>query len=161
MRTCSCTPPLASVERLVNESLATYQISALSVQPFPRYKKGAHARTFSCTPPLTFAKRLANGCLKIYQISAQSVKPFPRYGEGGISARAHVDVPFPMTCAISISAWSLNTRQIWLKSADPFLIYSLAANFDILHAARAICEGDTPNEPNLPVSNFFNRLTTL
>ena len=44
MHTCRCTPALASVKRLANGSLTTYQISAQSILSFPRYGKGARAR---------------------------------------------------------------------------------------------------------------------
>ena len=50
-----------------------------------------------------------------------------------------------MTCVICIAAWSLNTHQIWSQSAEPFLSYSSAANFDTLHAARATCHSGYPD----------------
>ena len=40
VRTCSSTRPVTSVKRLGNVSLTTYQISAQSVQPFPRCRQG-------------------------------------------------------------------------------------------------------------------------
>ena len=45
------------------------------------------------------------------------------------------------------------THQIWSQSAEPFLSYSLAANFDTSHAARATCQGEPPNEPIPTVIN--------
>ena len=40
VRAHSYTPPITFVKRLTNESLIMYQISAQSVQPFPRYGNG-------------------------------------------------------------------------------------------------------------------------
>ena len=54
-----------------------------------------------------------------------------------------------MTYLICIAAWSLNIYQIWTQSAELFLRYSLATNFDTLRAARATYLGaPPPNDPN-------------
>ena len=55
LRTCSCAPPLTSAKRLADGFLSTHQISAQSVQPFPRYGNGAHLHvlTCRCTAPMT------------------------------------------------------------------------------------------------------------
>ena len=150
---CAVTHALVHVSsilcKMLSGPLTAHQVSAPSVQPFPRYKKG-DAYVQVC-PSLPFVKSLANGPLTTYQISAQSVQPLPRYGEEDTSARAHVCTCWctpPMTCITCIAAWSLNTYHIWSLSAEPFLSYSLAANFDTLHAVRSICDGDPPNEPN-------------
>ena len=94
-----------------------------------------HVRKCRRTPPWTLVKRLANGSLTTHQISAQSVQPFPRYGNW---AYLHVRTCrcSPMTCVIFITVWSPIKYQIRSQSAEPS--QSSAANFDSLHAARAI-----------------------
>ena len=64
---------------------------------------------------------------------------------------ARADVLHPRTCVICVAPWSLNTHQIWSQSAEPFLSYSLAANFDTHHSARATRQGDPQKEANLTV----------
>ena len=41
------------------------------------------------------------------------------------------------------------------QSVQPFLSYSLAGNFDTLHAARATRQAHTPNERSLVAVNFY------
>ena len=119
-------------------------------------KGGAHLRTCSCAPLLTSTKSMANEFLTTYRISAQSVQPFLRCRKGvHLNVRTCRCTP-PTNCVICTAAWSLDTHQIWSLCAEPFLIYSLAANFDTLHSARANYEGYLPNEPNTVVRNFNN-----
>ena len=59
---CSCRYPQSCVKCIASGHLATYQISAHSIQPFPRYEKES-ARACSCAP--FFAKSLANGSLTL------------------------------------------------------------------------------------------------
>ena len=91
VRTCRCTPPLSSVKRIANWSLTTHQISAQSVQPFPRYgTQGniytcarAHVRTCRCTPPMTCGICIATWALTTHQIWWQSAQPFLSYSLAG------------------------------------------------------------------------------
>ena len=79
---------------------------------------------------------------------------FSRDRKWGMYVHLHVCNTPPITCVICIAAWSLNTHRIWSLSAKPFLSYSLAANFDTPHAARATCEGHSPNKPNRLLETF-------
>ena len=111
------------------------------------YEKGgtsarANVRRCRCIPPMTCVICIATWSLNTYRSVAQCLQSFPRYEKG-----AHLHVltcrcTVPMTCVICIATWSLNAHQIWSLSAEVFLSYSLAANFDIPHAARATCKGD-------------------
>ena len=60
-----------------------------------------------------------------------------------------------MTCRICVATWGLNTNQIWWQSAQPFLSYSLAGDFDTLRAARATSQTDPSNESSLVAVNFY------
>ena len=102
--------------------------------------RDTHVRTCNCTRSSTSVKRLANGPLTTYQNTRNPSSRF-RYGKQGTcgtSARAHMRTctcTTTMTCAICTTTWSLNTHKIWSQSAESFLSYGLAANFDTLHAA--------------------------
>ena len=50
VRTCTCTTSLTFVKRQTNGSLTTHQISAQSVQPFPRYLKGVRTCARAAIP---------------------------------------------------------------------------------------------------------------
>ena len=82
--TCTCIPPLTFVERQANGSLITNQISAHSVQPFPRYAKGdisprAHVRYCRCTPPMACVICIATWTLNTHPIWLLSAHSFLSY----------------------------------------------------------------------------------
>ena len=96
-----------------------------------------------------------SGLLTMHEISAQSVQPFPKYEKGGTSACARIQMYPIMTCVICIATWAANTHQIWSQPAEQFLSYSLAANFETLHAARVTRQTGPTNEPNPAVSSSY------
>ena len=59
--------------------------------------------------------------------------------KGDTSARAHVQMYHTHGLSNMHRYLPVNTLMICSRSAQPLLSYSLAANFDILHAARATC----------------------
>ena len=81
-------PPSTVVKRLTNGSRTTYQISPLSIQPFPRYGKGAHlhVRKGKCTASMTCAICIATWSLTTHQIWSLSAEPFLSYS---LAANGH------------------------------------------------------------------------
>ena len=71
------------------------------------------------------------------------------------SARAHAQMR-PTNDLWDMHRYLVSNRTpTFVASAEPFLSDSLAIHFDILHAARATCLADPPNEPNPVAVNFY------
>ena len=99
---CSCGYPSFCVKRIASGPLTTHQVSAQSIQPFPRYEKRCACAHVHLHPTITFSKVTSYWVSNYKPDFSQSVQPFPRCGKGGASARAHVQM-YP-TCAICIAA---------------------------------------------------------
>ena len=100
-------------------------------------------RTCCCAPFFFCKKSLANGLQTTHQISAQSVQPLTRYGKGDTSACTHVQLN-PTHDLRNTHRCLASKHTPNLVSAEPFLSYSLAANFDTLPAACVTCQGNVP-----------------
>ena len=151
----SCEHPPSCVKRKASGSPLTHQFQHNPSSRSRDTEKGC-ACAHTCTPPVTFIKRQTNGSLTTYKISAQSVQALTRRKRGTHLHVCTCRCTPPMPCALCAASWSLSTHQIWPQLAEPFLSYSLSANFDTLHAARTTWEGNPSNEPNTVVINFYN-----
>ena len=100
MRTCSYAPPSFFAKSPASGSLTTYQISAQSTQPFPRYGKGGtsarvYVRTCIGNPPVTCVICVAARSPNAHQILSPSAHPFLSY-----SLAANFDNPSLCTCHV-------------------------------------------------------------
>ena len=111
---------MTRVKRFAKGYLAAHQLSAQSVQSFPKCVK--RVSTSSVDVGTVVHPTIANGSLATHQISAN---PSSRALDAKIGcARTHVQLYPSHDLCDSIATWSLSTHHIWSQSAGPFLRYS-------------------------------------
>ena len=141
------------VKRLSNGSITTYLISARSVQPIPRYGKGAHlhVRMWRCTPPSAFVKRLANE-IPNYTPNFSAIDPaVSELRKRGTSARAHV-LMYPTHDLLNMHRWLVSKHIPNLVTIGP-AIPGLLLSDQFWHPSRGGAgHGWAPNSQNFLIN---------
>ena len=146
LHVCSRRYPQYCAKCIVNGPPTTHQVSAKSVQPFLRYgKRGAHVQLCHTLHFRKTPKTPKTPFVKSHTKFQRNRSSRFRGTEKGTSARAHEQIR-PTNDLFNMHRCS-SQHQIWSPSAEPFLSYILATNFDTLHTARATCQRDPLNEP--------------